>query len=237
MVPDTGSSNLWAYGHSCYAIPCWTHPTYDHSKSSTYVADGQAFDIQYGSGGIKGTASKDVASIGNDITATMSFGEIDHVSGISFDVSQMSGILGLAYSSISVDGFDTFRDISNLTDKSFSFYLHSNPTESYMIVPGMESEGWTTVDKHKVAEKKYWGLNLTGAAQGTTAIDTTGYKAVIDSGTSLLVGPSKIVDELTKGISVPRNCDGVDSLPDISFKIDDAIYTLKSTEYVLNLQG
>ena len=61
MVPDTGSSNLWAYSHSCRAIPCWTHPTYDHSKSSTYVADGREFDITYGSGGIKGTCSKDTA--------------------------------------------------------------------------------------------------------------------------------------------------------------------------------
>jgi saccharopepsin len=238
MVPDTGSSNLWAYSHKCVAIPCWTHPTYDSSKSSTYVADGRAFDITYGSGGIKGTCSKDTAKITDDIMVTqMGFGEIDHVSGISFDVSQMSGIIGLAYKSISVDGLDTFMDLSNLEDKSFSFYLHSNPTESYMIIPGMESSGWTTVDKHNVVEQKYWALNLSGAKQGSTAIDTTGYKAVIDSGTSLLVGPKKIVDELTKGISVPKNCSGVDSLPDITFSIDDTDYTLKSTEYVLNLQG
>ena len=45
MVPDTGSSNLWVYSHHCIAIPCWTHPTYDNSKSSTYVADGTAFQI------------------------------------------------------------------------------------------------------------------------------------------------------------------------------------------------
>lgn len=127
MVPDTGSSNLWAYSHKCYAIPCWTHSTYDSSKSSSYVEDGRAFDITYGSGGIKGTCSKDTAAIpGTSVSVSqMGFGEITHVSGISFDVSQMSGIIGLAYSSISVDGLDTFMDLSNLTDKSFSFYLHN----------------------------------------------------------------------------------------------------------------
>merc|ERR1712007_294796 len=98
--------------------------------------------------------------------------------------------------SISVDGLDTFMDTSTLTDKSFSFYLHSNPTESYMIIPGMETEGYTTIDKHTVAEQKYWALNLMGAAQGSTKVDTTGYLAVIDSGTSLLVGPKSIVDPL-----------------------------------------
>ena len=153
MVPDTGSSNLWVYSKHCSALPCWIHKLYDNSKSSTYVADGTAFDITYGSGGIKGTESKDTASIGDAVmTKQMGFGEIDHVTGISFDTSKMSGILGLAYKSISVDNLDTFMDLSNLTDKSFSFYLHSNPTESYMIIPGMETEGYTTIDKHTVAE-------------------------------------------------------------------------------------
>lgn len=64
VVPDTGSSNLWLYSSSCGAIPCLTHPTYDNSASSTYVANGEAFNITYGSGSIKGTVSQDVASFG-----------------------------------------------------------------------------------------------------------------------------------------------------------------------------
>jgi len=54
----------------------------------------------------------------------MGFGEVTAVSGVSFLASQMSGILGLAYGSISVDGLPTFMEASSLTDKSFSFYLH-----------------------------------------------------------------------------------------------------------------
>lgn len=147
----------------------------------------------------------------------------------------MSGILGLAYKSISVDALDTFMDLSNLTDKSFSFYLHSNPDESYMIVPGMETEGYTTIDKHNVVEQKYWALKLTKMAQGDKEIDASAYKAVIDSGTSLLVGPTTLVSELTAGISVPSDCSGQDSLPDISFTIDDTKYTLAPKDYILKV--
>jgi hypothetical protein len=50
----------------------------------------------------------------------------------------MSGILGLAYNSISVDNLDTFMDLSNLEDKSFSFYLKDTSAESYMVIPGMD---------------------------------------------------------------------------------------------------
>jgi len=99
------------------------HPTFDNSKSTTYTKNGEAFDITYGSGSIKGSVGYDVAMIG-DIAAPMGFGEVTSVSGVSFYASSMSGIIGLAYNSISVDKLDTFMDLSNLQDKSFSFYLH-----------------------------------------------------------------------------------------------------------------
>jgi len=132
----------------------------------------------------------------------MGFGEVTSVSGASFQVSKMSGILGLAYKSISVDNLDTFMDLTNLTDKSFTFYLHTNPDESYMTVPGMESENYMAIDKHNVVEQKYWALKLDSAANGNKTIDASKYKAVIDSGTSLLVGPKEIVDQLIDGINV-----------------------------------
>jgi hypothetical protein len=237
VVPDTGSSNLWLYSKKCWSIPCWTHSLYDHTKSSTYKANGEAFDITYGSGAVKGTVSQDVAQIGDDISATMGFGEVTSASGISFIASQMSGILGLAYNSISVDHLDTFVDLSNLKDKSFAFYLKDTSEESYMTMPGMDTDGFDVIEAHNVVEQKYWALKLTEVAQGTKKIDASKYKAVIDSGTSLLVGPKAIVDELISGISVAADCSNLDSQPDISFTIDTTEYTLKSSDYVLQVQG
>jgi cathepsin D len=235
VVPDTGSSNLWLYSHSCWSLPCWLHPTFESKKSSTYVKDGQKFDITYGSGSVKGTVGKDVAMIGDDIKSEMSFGEITSVSGASFYVSQMSGILGLAYNTISVDGLPTFMDQADLKDKSFSFYLHSNPDESYMVVPGMDSENYEAIDTHKVVEEKYWALDLAYVAQGDKKIDASGFKAVIDSGTSLLVGPKQLVDPLIDGIKVETDCSNLDSLPEMSFTIDSQTYALSPKDYVLQV--
>lgn len=235
MVPDTGSSNLWVYSSSCWSLPCWTHTLFDNSKSSTYKKNGEKFDIQYGSGSVKGTVGEDVAMIGDDITSNMSFGEITAAKGVSFIASQMSGILGLAYNTISVDGLPTFMDQSTLTDKSFTFYLHSNPEDSYMMMPGMDTENYSKIDTHPVVEQKYWSLQLNSVAQGEKVIDASKYKAVIDSGTSLLVGPKEIVDPMIEGITVAQDCSGIESLPEISFTIDGTTYPLAPEDYVLQV--
>jgi hypothetical protein len=234
VVPDTGSSNLWMYSSECWSLPCWYHKTYNHKHSSTWKKDGEKFDIQYGSGGVKGTVSWDNAAIG-DVKSTMGFGEVTSVSGIGFYTSQMSGILGLAYDSISVDGLKTFMTNSDLKEKSFSFYLKDTSEESYMVIPGWDSENYATIDTHKVVEQKYWALKLDSIAQGDKVIDASAYKAVIDSGTSLLVGPKDLVDPLIAGITINQDCSGLDQLPDLTFTIDGTAYTLTPDEYALKV--
>jgi hypothetical protein len=147
----------------------------------------------------------------------------------------MSGILGLAYDTISVNNLPTFFDNADLEDKSFSFYLHDQADKSYMVVPGMDSENYATIDTHKVVEQKYWALKLDSVAQGDSTIDASDYKAVIDSGTSLLVGPKAIVDPLIKDISVKKDCSNLDDLPTMTFTIDGTDYELDAKDYVLQL--
>lgn len=201
VVPDTGSSNLWVYSSHCKSVPCLTHSTYNSGKSSTYAVDGQDFIIEYGSGGVNGSVSQDVAGFGG-ITATMKFGEVKSVSGATFYISQMDGILGLGFGSISVNNLPTFLDSTDLTDKSFGFYLHNNPEESYMTLPGFETEGYTLKGTHNVIEQTYWNLNLVKMTGPNGVVDTTGYRGAIDSGTSLIIGAATLVDPLIEGIVV-----------------------------------
>jgi cathepsin D len=70
----------------------------------------------------------------------MKFGEITHVTGMAFYVSQLSGILGLAYDSISVNKLPTFLDTASMKDKSFALYLALNPKDSFMTIPGFDKD-------------------------------------------------------------------------------------------------
>ena len=233
VVPDTGSSNLWVYSKHCWSVACFTHSTYNSKKSTTYEKDGQTFDITYGSGSVKGFVSKDVAKVG-DISATMSFGEIQHVKGSTFLVSQMDGILGLAYDQISVDKLPTFMSSTDLSEKSFAFYLKDKSEESYMTIPGIDdSLAQEVIATHDVIEQSYWNVNFTKLNGPNGDVDVTGYKAAIDSGTSLIMGPNTLFKPLLDGVTVEQDCSNLDSLPDITFTFDSQDYVLTPADYVL----
>jgi hypothetical protein len=84
VVPDTGSSNLWMYSASCWAVPCFYHDKYDNKKSSSYKQDGRPFKITYGSGSIDGSVSQDTAKLGDASATSFAFGEVTAVSGVAF---------------------------------------------------------------------------------------------------------------------------------------------------------
>ena len=87
-------------------LSCLLKHKYDDSKSSTYVKDGRTFDIQYGSGPVSGTLSKDTVTWGNIQVPDVIFAEIDNVKGLGlgYSLGKFDGILGLAFPSISVSG-------------------------------------------------------------------------------------------------------------------------------------
>ena len=45
-------------------VACDLHRKYNHDKSLTYVANGSAFSIEYGSGSMQGFVSEDTVTIG-----------------------------------------------------------------------------------------------------------------------------------------------------------------------------
>lgn len=166
----------------------------------------------------------------------MAFAEITNVDGLAFYTSQLCGILGLAYGTISINKLPTFVDSSDLSDKSFAFYMHLNPEKSFMTIPGYEESAMNgNFQFHNVVEERYWSLKLTGLAQGDKKIDAGNYLAVIDSGTSVMVGPTSLVDQLTEGIEVAEDCSNLSELPDITFQIDNIDYVLAPKDYVLEI--
>jgi cathepsin D len=148
----------------------------------------------------------------------------------------MSGILGLAYGTISVDKLPTFVDSLSGSDKSFAFYLHSNPEKSYMTIPGYDEEAYEgEFTYHKVIHETYWALELDSVKVDRKTYDASKYYAIVDSGTSLLVGPQTIVGQFIDQLTVKEDCSNIDTLPDLTFTLSGTDYTLTGDDYVIQV--
>jgi len=56
-------------------------------------------------------------------------------------------------------------------------------------------------------------------------------KIVFDTGTSIITGPS---DDLKKLLNlIPEECENLDNLPELGFRIGDLLYTMKPKDYLL----
>ena len=104
-----------------------------------------------------------------------------------------------------------------------------------MTLPGFETDGYTLKGTHNVIEETYWNLNLVKMTGPNGVVDTTGYKAAIDSGTSLIIGSATLVNPLIEGIVVDQTCAGIDALPNITLTFDSLDYVLTPADYVVQV--
>ncbi|KAJ5066588.1 beta-site app-cleaving enzyme isoform a-related [Anaeramoeba ignava] len=242
VVFDTGSSNLWVPSSECHSISCLLHKRYDHSKSSTYVANGEAVDIEYGSGAIKGYLSQDTLQwVGADI-AGITFAEITSESGISFTFAKFDGILGLAFPQIAVDGVTPVFDVMNtqglLDEFVFGVYLSADPTvNGEIILGGIDSNHYTgDLEYYPVYEQLWWTFIFDDIKIGGVALNICpagGCIGIADTGTSLLTAPATISDEILLQIHVNEDCSGIDQLPTLTYVIGGKDYDLTPEQYVV----
>jgi hypothetical protein len=250
---DTGSSNLWVPSKQCTNCG-FLKPSYDHSKSSTYVSNGTIFDIQYGSGPVSGFVSQDSVTVGKPTVKNVLFAEITDVSGLglAFKIGKFDGILGLAWPSISVLGMPpvfTMMIEQGLVDEPvFSFYLTNDGSDGEMDLGGVDPNHHTgELSYVPLVETNYWTIGLDSMIlEGENVSFTTAARAIVDTGTSTLAGPAAEVKALAKKLgAIPVlntgeysiNCDKQQTAPSISVGVGGQKYVLTAEQYIINSGG
>lgn len=243
VVFDTGSSNLWVPSYSCKTLACFVHKSYKSSSSSTYIKNGTALNIDYGSGAVSGFISQDSVSWGDFTVPHVLFGEITDLKGVSFVAAKFDGILGMAWQSISENNippvFNLLWQQGNLTNNQFSFYL-STAAGSYgsrLVLGGYNpSLAKTAFQFFPLSNQTYWEIALSGVSVGTNSIALTNMRGVIDSGTSVLVGDRVMIDLISEKIgAIKSDCANLNSLPIVTFYVGGKPFPLTPQQYVLQV--
>jgi hypothetical protein len=256
VVYDTGSSNLWVSNIKPSILS--KHHYYQHDKSSTYVANGTEFKIQYGSGPVAGIYSRDAVQIGDQSLDNYLFAEVNDVSGlgphgVSYAVGKFDGICGMGWDDISVDGVMTpLRGLVNsgaLDANVFAFYLGSGGAAGELVLGGVDETHYTgefnylPVTEMVPGRTGYWEVTMDDVQiNGKSVISTK--KGVVDSGTSLLAVPKSDIKEIAKLLGAktllpipPFNseytidCDS--AAPSIDVVLGGQTYKLEKEDYVI----
>lgn len=251
VIFDTGSSNLWVPSVDCTSNcgGVFFHKNeYDSSKSSTYVANGTAFDIEYGSGSVKGTFLEDTVTSGGVTVTNMCLAQVTDASGLGtgYKLGKFDGILGLGFDSISVNGVTTWFHKAILegavSQPVFAFYL-GNYADGELTFGGYDSNHYTgSITYINLLSATYWEVTLSGVTIDGSSY-TSATKAIVDSGTSLITGPSADIKKIATlvnatvvgGIEYYVDCNA--KLPTIEFNLDGKTFSLEGTDYILESSG
>jgi len=254
VIYDTGSSNLWVPEVGCvhcgYKIFHGGKNKYDSKKSSSFVEDGSDFSIQYGSGAVSGQFQQDTVTLAEDLSVEgVKFASIHDAKGmgIAYAFGMFDGILGLGFDSISVGGVETVFHAAidqGLVEKPmFAFYLGDNK-DGELTFGGYDEDKFVgDINWVPLSEQSYWRVDVDGIKMGSYTSGPT--DAIVDSGTSLIVGPSADIKAIAQHIGAKRmitgqytvDCEKLDDIPAIGWTLNGTEYTVPGSTLVLQSAG
>ncbi|TCD66301.1 hypothetical protein EIP91_001547 [Steccherinum ochraceum] len=222
LVLDTGSSDLWVAASGCAGCDSST-PTFDSTKSSSIsAAGGQSggdITIHYGSGQVSGQVAQDTVSMGGFtntaqtllVASTLSDGLLD---------GDASGIMGLAFEALastqSTPFWQQLVNANQLSSPEMAFWLtreiddrnaQDDEPGGVFTLGGTNSSLFTGniefINMPSGTQPTFWLLEMSAVTVNNNSVSIpTGNAALsaIDTGTTLVGGPSQAVQAIFQAI-------------------------------------
>ncbi|KAI4797843.1 hypothetical protein KUCAC02_024824 [Chaenocephalus aceratus] len=243
VIFDTGSSNLWIPSIYCNSSACNNHNKFNPGNSSTFKNNGHALSIQYGTGSMTGFLGYDTVTVGGLAVKNQIIGlsqtEADFLQYINAD-----GILGLAYPRLAESDatpvFDNMMSENLVNQDMFSFYLSSDSQQgSVLTFGGVDPNHYSgSISWIPLSHELYWQITVDSVTvNGEVVACNGGCQAIIDTGTSLIIGPqcnniNNKVGATNNNGDYMVNCNSIAQLPDVTFHINGETFTIPGSGYV-----
>ncbi|CAL8277401.1 unnamed protein product [Boreogadus saida] len=246
VVFDTGSSNLWVPSVYCSSQACNNHRKFNPQQSSTFKWGTEAISIQYGTGSMTGRLAVDTVEVGGITVANQVFG-MSQTEAPFMATMVADGILGLAFQSIASDNvvpvFDMMVQQNLVSQKMFSVYLSRGSKEGSVVVFGGIDESLMSgqITYIPLTSETYWQIKMDSVTiNGNLVACNGGCQAIIDTGTSLIVGPSSDISNINSRVGAsadqygdaPVNCQDIGSMPEVVFTLGGHAFTVPASAYV-----
>lgn len=257
VIFDTGSGNLILPSAKCTSIPCNSHTKYDPHDSKTSLQVGKRgvslqenpqqtgeATISFGTGRIHGQFYNDQLCLGQAVSCyKANFIGTDYESEMPFDQCQFDGIMGMGFKDLSMGaGFNLIDDVvsqHSLPHNQFSVFLRDHDEGSEISFGGYKkSQAASDILWAPVTRESYWQIAIDDV---TFNNEKTGLcsdcQVAVDTGTSMLAGPSEVVEQLEAKLDLKMDCSNFHSLPLLGFTFGGKVLNLEPNDYIDNSGG
>ncbi|XP_057583352.1 pregnancy-associated glycoprotein 2-like [Hippopotamus amphibius kiboko] len=244
VVFDTSSSFTWVPSFNCSSLSCRTYNLFNPLLSTTFRLSNQAFNFKYGPWNIEGILAYDTVRIMNLVALDQKFGLSVNQSGL--DHAIYDGVLGLGYPSLTSEWitpvFDNLKTRGVISQPIFAFYLSTKKEHGSVVMFGGVDHSYHSGELNwiPVSRNQYWQVTMTSITmKGVIVGCHHGCQAILDTGTSFLAGPTRLVTAIHKliqarpfGEEYQVPCRKVRNLPSIIFTINGNDYLMPSEAYM-----
>lgn len=238
---DTGSADLFLPASTC-GQTCSGHALYDPNSSSTAIDRNATFILSYGDGtSVQGEQYTDTVIIGGYTATGQVLGAANQFpTGLQAPSFTPDGVLGMAFETLSIyhasPVIQTLISNHAISDPVFAFSLGSSGAE--LRIGGVNSALYTgSLTYTPVTDKGFW--QIAGDAISVNGNPTiTPFSAIVDTGTTLILGNLGTVGQFYNGLNATDLGNGFytlpcDSMPSVSITIGGTVFPLSPDTFNL----
>jgi len=255
VVFDTGSGILWVPSHLCTGEACKDHTRLVEDTDESLKVDRGYVNIKYGTGRMRGRRATDVVQVAGVKVGAQDFLLSTDEDGLVFRNGRFDGVMGLGREALAgiLSRGETGRGIpfyinavheNVLAEPKFSIYVSKHMGRPGAVVLGGVNPKLFQgpIFYHKGHSPAYWMVAMGTMRVGNEVVETRGARGIVDSGTSLLVGPPDIIERILPHVRANPDCGNLSELKTLEINMHttdgkEVTYKLAPEDYVMKRLG